>query len=140
VARGMERSAGSLYVTAPACITEWQTFPSTKELYQYVIWAIRERIYGERGVWERPKHATKECGHLLPPVPMCDIFSSCCRGCGTLCWVPCPNHPRLRQRPLWVVPLLTVEPLCSVGAVRVPLCEVGLCPAGAVWVQRATQA
>ena len=65
MARGMERSAGSLYVTAPACITEWQTFPSTKEPYRGVIWAIRECICDQKGGWERPKHRTKEYGRCV---------------------------------------------------------------------------
>src|SRR5207244_7123051 len=51
----------------PATLSMFGPFRCTKEPYRRVIWAIHEMIGRKEGVWEDPKHHTKECGRFLLP-------------------------------------------------------------------------
>jgi len=57
-------------------------FPSMKEPYQAVIWALCEQMGCQKGVGERPRDCTKACGHFLPPALLCVTCPHHCHGGG----------------------------------------------------------
>src|SRR5207244_5049992 len=72
---------------------------------------LREMVCGKKGVWEGPKHHTKECGHLTPPVPTCGEHEK-----GGLCRYPLRPTDWSRHYGFGRVQTAPVEPLGGHGA------------------------
>jgi hypothetical protein len=75
----------------------------TKEPYQQVMWAIRERICGQQGVWEHPNHLTKACGSLSRDcsgrVHRCAQRAAATQGCATTDTEILPTVSRYSSEP-----------------------------------------